>query len=333
MATNATAGRVSQPFSQALFTALVKTLTGAGGSPWMMAAVPDVEPPPDGTEPVRIKLALAGSLNGEAHLECHRVAAGIWASKLLGHQEEVFGTEQSEALLKMVTDGVKEFRAELVPEYGEFTITVSSTSEPPPDLMRREQITIISDKDDRASLLMYLSPILIEALSLHIEDQNKAKVPESPVQGALEEAIAEPVNSEDPKKAEIPESPMQGALKEMITEPDTIEDPKKAKIPESPVQETSKEVTAEQVNLDLVMDVELGVTLRFGQRQLTLREVLELTTGSVIELDRQVEEPVELLLEGKVIAKGEAVVIDGNYGLRVTEVSQVNFSPALRGVS
>jgi flagellar motor switch protein FliN/FliY len=82
----------------------------------------------------------------------------------------------------------------------------------------------------------------------------------------------------------------------------------------------------EPVNLNLVMDVELNVTLRFGQRQLTLREVLDLTSGSVIELDRQVEEPVELLLEGKVIARGEAVVIDGNYGLRVTEVSQP-FSP------
>ena len=78
----------------------------------------------------------------------------------------------------------------------------------------------------------------------------------------------------------------------------------------------------EQLNLQLVMDVELNVTLRFGQRQLALREVLELTSGSVIELDRQVEEPVELLLEGKVIARGEAVVIDGNYGLRVTEVPQ-----------
>ena len=75
-----------------------------------------------------------------------------------------------------------------------------------------------------------------------------------------------------------------------------------------------------QVNLDLVLDVELNVTLRFGQRLLTLREVLDLTSGSVVELDRQVEEPVELLLEGKVIARGEAVVIDGNYGLRVTEV-------------
>lgn len=86
----------------------------------------------------------------------------------------------------------------------------------------------------------------------------------------------------------------------------------------------------EQVNLNLVMDVELNVTLRFGQRQLTLREVLELTGGSVVELDRQVEEPVELLLESRVIARGEAVVIDGNYGLRVTEVCQPVFSPALR---
>ena len=75
-------------------------------------------------------------------------------------------------------------------------------------------------------------------------------------------------------------------------------------------------------NLDLVLNVELNVTLRFGQRLLSLREVLDLTTGSVVELDRQVEEPIELLLDGKVIARGEAVVIDGNYGLRVTEVPQ-----------
>jgi flagellar motor switch protein FliN/FliY len=90
------------------------------------------------------------------------------------------------------------------------------------------------------------------------------------------------------------------------------------------------ESKSDAVNLKLVMDVELNVTLRFGQRMLTLREVLELTTGSVVELDRQVEEPVELLLDGKVIARGEAVVIDGNYGLRVTEVLQSISSPLLQ---
>jgi flagellar motor switch protein FliN/FliY len=76
------------------------------------------------------------------------------------------------------------------------------------------------------------------------------------------------------------------------------------------------------VNLKLVMDVELNVSLRFGQRQLPLREILELTSGSVVELDRMVDEPVELLLDGKLIARGEAVIVDGNYGLRVTEIPQ-----------
>jgi len=75
------------------------------------------------------------------------------------------------------------------------------------------------------------------------------------------------------------------------------------------------------VNLDLLLDVELGVTLRFGQRRLLLREILDLNPGSVLDLDRQVADPVDMLLDGRVIARGEVVVFDGNYGLRVTEVA------------
>jgi flagellar motor switch protein FliN/FliY len=84
----------------------------------------------------------------------------------------------------------------------------------------------------------------------------------------------------------------------------------------------NEEPAVSPANLKLVMDVELNVSLRFGQRQLPLREVLELTNGSIIELDRMVDEPVELFLDGKLIARGEAVVVDGNYGLRVTEIPQ-----------
>jgi len=73
-------------------------------------------------------------------------------------------------------------------------------------------------------------------------------------------------------------------------------------------------------NLDLLMDVELEVMLRFGERSMLLREILELGAGAVVELNRQVEEPAELLLDGRVIARGEVVVVDGNYGLRVLEV-------------
>lgn len=72
------------------------------------------------------------------------------------------------------------------------------------------------------------------------------------------------------------------------------------------------------VNLDLLMDVELDVTLRFGQRQMLLGDVMKLSAGSVVELDQDVQDPVELLVGNKVIAWGEVVTVDGSYGLRVT---------------
>ena len=89
------------------------------------------------------------------------------------------------------------------------------------------------------------------------------------------------------------------------------------------MQNLPEGAAADESNLGLVLDVELKVLLRFGQRQLTLREVLDLKCGSVVELDRRVDEPVELLLDGRVIARGEAAIVDGNYGLRVTESSNL----------
>ena len=81
-------------------------------------------------------------------------------------------------------------------------------------------------------------------------------------------------------------------------------------------------------HLHRVIDVPLSVTLRFGQRQLTLRELLALSTGSLVELDRQVEEPVDLMLGERIVARGEVVIVDGNYGMRVTQV--VEHAPGRR---
>ncbi len=86
-----------------------------------------------------------------------------------------------------------------------------------------------------------------------------------------------------------------------------------APIPPSPEQS--------KVKLDLLMDVELALTLRFGSRRLLLREVLDLNPGSVVDLDRQVQEPVDVLLDGRLVAQGEVVVLEGNYGVRITAVA------------
>jgi flagellar motor switch protein FliN/FliY len=71
---------------------------------------------------------------------------------------------------------------------------------------------------------------------------------------------------------------------------------------------------------DLLMDVELEVMLRFGGRNILLKEILELGPGSVLELDRDIQDEADLFLDGKLIARGEVVAVEGNFGLRVTEV-------------
>jgi flagellar motor switch protein FliN len=73
-------------------------------------------------------------------------------------------------------------------------------------------------------------------------------------------------------------------------------------------------------NLELLLDVELEATIRFGEKEMLLRDVLGLIPGAIVELDQLVSEPAELLVAGRHIARGEVVVVDGNFGLRVTEV-------------
>ena len=74
--------------------------------------------------------------------------------------------------------------------------------------------------------------------------------------------------------------------------------------------------------LELLLDVELEAALRFGCREMSLGEVLELGPGDVVELDRNVDTPVDLIVGDKIVARGEVVLIDGNFGLRVTEVAE-----------
>lgn len=82
-----------------------------------------------------------------------------------------------------------------------------------------------------------------------------------------------------------------------------------------------KEKNIQQEFLDRLRDVELDVTVRFGQTELPLREVAALGGGSMIELNRTVDEPVELLVNDCPYAIGEVVVVDGYYSVRVTKVS------------
>jgi flagellar motor switch protein FliN/FliY len=73
--------------------------------------------------------------------------------------------------------------------------------------------------------------------------------------------------------------------------------------------------------VELLLDVELEATLRFGCREMPLGEILELGPGDVVELDRHISDPVDLIVGDKIVARGEVVLVNGNFGLRVTEVA------------
>lgn len=80
------------------------------------------------------------------------------------------------------------------------------------------------------------------------------------------------------------------------------------------------------INLDLVLDVPVSVSLQVGSTEITIRDLVQLVEGSVVALDRESSEPMDVMVNGTLIAHGEIVVVDENFGIRLTDV----VSPAER---
>lgn len=76
----------------------------------------------------------------------------------------------------------------------------------------------------------------------------------------------------------------------------------------------------ESKSLELVLDVKVKLTVKLGSCQLPMKDILELTPGTVIQLDQQAREPVGLYVNDKLIARGEVVVIEDAFGIKITEI-------------
>ncbi len=98
---------------------------------------------------------------------------------------------------------------------------------------------------------------------------------------------------------------------------------KKEQVPVRPVQFSGLDETTtrpEIRNIDIILDVPLDISVELGKNKMSIKEILELGPGSIIQLDKLAGEPVDLLVNGKLIAKGEVVVIDENYGIRISAI-------------
>jgi flagellar motor switch protein FliN len=82
----------------------------------------------------------------------------------------------------------------------------------------------------------------------------------------------------------------------------------------------TKTPTELPANLDMFLDVPVSVTVQLGSCQLSMREVLQLNPGSVVQLDKLADAPVEVLLNDKLVARGEVVVVENKFGIKITEM-------------
>lgn len=93
---------------------------------------------------------------------------------------------------------------------------------------------------------------------------------------------------------------------------------------ESPADNTASRVelnNIEMKNIAMLLDVRLQVKVRIGQKKMLLKDVIAMDIGSVVELNQLANDPLEVLVDDKVIAKGEVVIVDGNFGIQITEIA------------
>ena len=86
------------------------------------------------------------------------------------------------------------------------------------------------------------------------------------------------------------------------------------------VEEAPRAVRLVQHNMDLLRDVEVEVTLEIGRKRMRIADLLKLGAGQTLELDKAAGEPLEIMVNGRVIGRGEAIVVGDRYALRITEI-------------
>lgn len=218
------------------------------------------------------------------------------------------------------------------------------------DLGAEEKITELMKNDDPVAKISFRMEVdgLIDSEIMQILPLDVAKEMVSFLMGGGAEAAAEPeaapappapapaapapqpAAAPMPQSQQAPQMPQQPQYAAPPMAMPVYAQPSYAQnnviAPTVPVQNaqftplTNEPVEVNAANISLIKDVPLQVTVELGRTKKSIREILEFSTGSIIELDKLAGEPVEVLVNGQLTAKGEVVVIDENFGVRITEI-------------
>lgn len=265
------------------------------------------EPLPASDADLRYTVAASGAVQGEMSIRLSETSGLRLARKFLGEPEPAAGDE---GFAKRLGDESREALEELLRQIGGLVATavggsaggqvqLQLTRAEAPWSWTPEQLGTLRTRDEaetETALELGISPGLAAVLAARWEAGAKNAAASASQSAAATASATASANSAPTAAPQIADD---------------------APLPEPPAAGYRR-----------LLDVGLGVKLRFGTRRMLLRDVLALSSGLVVELDNELNSPVDLLLDGRVIARGEVVVMDGKYGLRVTHVVDPSPAPA-----
>ncbi|MFC1692531.1 flagellar motor switch protein FliN [Candidatus Latescibacterota bacterium] len=179
-----------------------------------------------------------------------------------------------------------------------------------------EEIQSVEAVEEEDDLEAQMAASMADGMSEDGEDDLEAQMAtamSSETEDDLEKQMAEVM---DEKVSDIDDSVMST----LYGEEEAVQEA------EVPVQETQfqqlrpSDESAGKDNIDRLLDVSLNLSVELGRKQIQIKEILGLGPGKIIELDKLAGEPVDLLVNGKLLAKGEVVVVDENFGIRITDL-------------
>ena len=184
------------------------------------------------------------------------------------------------------------------------------------DLGNEDKVTELFENDDPIVRISFRMEVdgLIDSEIMQLLPVNVAREMVQSMMGGMPQQpmMQQPVMQQQPmmQKPVMPQQPMYGS--HVATN-----------VPVQPAQFTplsSEPVQVNEANIGLILDVPLDVTVELGRTKKSIKDILDLTNGSIVELDKLAGEPVDIHINGKLLAKGEVVVIDENFGVRITDI-------------
>lgn len=149
-----------------------------------------------------------------------------------------------------------------------------------------------------------------------------------PTPQPIPQPAPQPIPQPAPIPQPIPEPAPQPMMYQqpMYQQPVMYQQPQQANVNVQPAQFQNFDMSSimqQKENIGIIMDVPLEITVELGRTHKLIKEILEFSPGTVVELDKLAGEPIDILVNGKHIAKGEVVVIDENFGVRLTDIVSV----------